>query len=68
MVSKSMSSIAAMFLPVVVSDGELGYADAAVPLRRALVLGWMNGTKGGSSPGGGMQPSGTFSKLFSNGL
>jgi hypothetical protein len=53
---------------VVVSDGELGYADAAVPLRRALVLGWMNGTKGGSSPGGGMQASGTFSKLFSNGL
>ncbi|KAF8690773.1 hypothetical protein HU200_041159 [Digitaria exilis] len=51
MVSKL--AFAALVLLVVVS-GELGHA---VPLRRSLGLGWMNGLKGGSP--GGMQPSDT---------
>nr|CAB3456403.1 unnamed protein product [Digitaria exilis] len=51
MVSKL--AFAALVLLVVVS-GELRHA---VPLRRGLGLGWMNGLKGGSP--GGMQPSDT---------
>ncbi|CAL5094769.1 unnamed protein product [Urochloa decumbens] len=51
MVSKF--ALAALVLLVVVG-GELGHA---VPLRRGLGLGWMNGMRGGSP--GGMQPSET---------
>ncbi|CAM0145635.1 unnamed protein product [Urochloa decumbens] len=51
MVSKF--AFAALVLLVVVS-GELGHA---VPLRRGLGLGWMNGMRGGSP--GGRQPSET---------
>ncbi|TVU07875.1 hypothetical protein EJB05_41250 [Eragrostis curvula] len=49
-------AVAALFLLLLVVGGELGHADA-VPLRRALSIGWMNGVRGGSP--GGMQPSDT---------
>lgn len=49
----SKFAFAALLLLVVVG-GELGHA---VPLRRGLGLGWMNGVNGGSP--GGMQPSET---------
>lgn len=51
MVSKFAFTALVLIMAV---GGELGHA---VPLRRGLSVGWMNGMKGGAP--GGMQPSDT---------
>ncbi|GJM98171.1 hypothetical protein PR202_ga15156 [Eleusine coracana subsp. coracana] len=56
------AAVVALLLLVVVGGGLRHHAHAAVPLRRALSVGWMNGMRGGSP--GGMQPSETTSKVL----
>ncbi|KAL6608039.1 hypothetical protein ACP70R_041102 [Stipagrostis hirtigluma subsp. patula] len=51
----SRLALAAVVMLVVLLGAEVGHA---VPLKRTLNIGWMNGMNGGSP--GGMQPSDTM--------